>query len=287
MAKKHSLFRLTNSVYNTPHLTTATNLDFILSWLERRNFDIEPLEPTEFPEEDDCCDDEDEEIVDGFGILKIAGTLTYQPVEGMCGEIGCSYTGILEDAQELIDNGCHTIIMEVSSGGGSASHCFEYATYLRELCDENGVELLAYIDECSASAAYALTCIADEIYINPSAQAGSIGCVISLMDTSKAMQQAGLKRIYITSGSEKVPFDNDGSFKQSFLDDLQKECNKLNEEFTAFVSKYTGLTVDTIKGFQAKCFNAEDSVANGLVNGVLTKNEFAAFIAAKNNNKEQ
>ena len=114
---------------------------------------------------------------------------------------------------------------------------------------------------------------------NPSAEVGSIGCVVALMDVSKAMDNAGLKRIYIASGKSKVPFAEDGSFKPEFLQEVQAEVDRLNEEFASHVSTYTGLDVSTIMEMEAKVFNAKEAMNRGLVNAVMTTKEFAQFLA--------
>ncbi len=120
--------------------------------------------------------------------------------------------------------------------------------------------------------------VCDVVIANPSAQVGSIGCVVALLDTSVAMEKAGLKRIFVTSGESKVPFDDKGAFKQSFLDDIQARVDELNDEFTAHVSQHTGLPPKTITGFEAKVFSAQESVKLGLINSVMTNKEFAQYI---------
>lgn len=276
----HSLFRLTSRVYNTPHLITAQSFNVILDYLDQRNaagrmdvFDGGDNDPFSEP------DDDGDELPADFGVLVVDGSLTYQPVMTMCGEAGTSYQSLTEQVDEMAESGVKTIVMQVTSGGGEASHVFQCANDIRATCDENNIRLVGYIDTIGASAAYALSCVCDEIIANPSADVGSIGCVVALMDTSKAYEKAGLKRIFITSGESKVPFAEDGSFKQEFLDEIQASVDKLNVEFATHVSQYTGLSVDTIMGFEAKCFDADEALKLGLVNQVMTNKEFAAYVA--------
>lgn len=115
---------------------------------------------------------------------------------------------------------------------------------------------------------------------NPDAALGSIGVVIALTDTSKAYEKAGLKRIFITSGANKVPFDVDGSFKKEFLEELQADVDRINDTFAEHVSTYTGLSADTIKSYQAGVFEGAAAVEKGLANKVMTNKEFAAYVAA-------
>lgn len=271
----HSLFRLYESLYNTPHLITQTSLDPILDYLENRNTielqvkNSSPKYINPTPQKSDS----------GVGLINIHGSLSYKPMASMCGEARTSYVGIEEQAEQLIAIGVKTIVFDFDSGGGEASHAFEYSNDLRKLTDDNGVRTIAYIDKIAASAAYAYACQCNEVIINPSASAGSIGCVIALMNNSKQLAANGIERKYITSGKNKVPFDNDGSFKEEFIDKLQSEVDRLNLEFANHVSKYTGLSVEDINNMEADVFNAEEALEKGLVNKIMTTKQFAAYIA--------
>lgn len=270
----HSLLRLRAKVHNVPHLITPEAFNVILDYLDYRASDSFILK-AEAPAEKYVA----APTSNGVGVLRIDGSLTYKPVMTVCGEAGTSYTSLVEQVEEMADASVKTIVMEVTSGGGEASHVFQACEDIRAICDEHGINLIGYADTVAASAAYALISICDEVIANPSACLGSIGCVVALLDTSKAMEQAGLKRIFVTSGESKVPFAEDGSFKQEFLDEIQADVNRLNTEFAAHVSKYTGISAEDIMGFEAKVFDAEEAVTRGLANRVMTNKQFAAYVA--------
>lgn len=275
----HTLFRLKESILGVPHLISPQSFQPILDYLDSRDTiyikkDLMSSSPIELSV--------GEKISDKVGLLNVHGTLTYKPVMTLCGEAGTSYMSLQEQFEELIAEGVKTVVMDISSGGGQGHACFETANDIRELADENGVEILAYVDECAASAAYAFACMADEVIANPMASVGSIGVLIALEDSSKKLEKEGIRKIYITAGNEKVPFAEDGSFKSEFLDDLKKQVTKLNSEFAGHVSKYTGLADETIMGFQAKLFDADEALDKGLINKIMTKKEFAAYVAEKN-----
>lgn len=282
MANKNSLLRLTAQAYNTPHLLLPSSLDTILSYLELRNAGLATNKP-----DDEDAEESSADVVDSVGYINVSGALTYKPVVGMCGEVrGCSYTGLLSQVEELAEAGVSTIVMEFNTPGGQASHIWEYSKEIRDICDANNIELIGYAQEMATSAGYALLCMCDEVIANPDAIVGSIGCVVCLADTSKAMDMMGLKRVFITSGSAKVPFAEDGSFKQEFLAKVQTEVDRMNTQFAEHVSAYTGLSVDTVKGLNADTFNAKEALEIGLINSVMTNNEFAAYVAAKHKAKQ-
>lgn len=273
---KHSLFRLTSRVYNTPHLITPQAFSTILDYLDARNTtEVEMFVPV-----DDASKQSEKPYANGLGVLTVDGSLTYKPVMTACGEAGTSYQSLVAQVEEMAEADVKTIVMEVTSGGGEASHVFQACEDIRAIADANGIKMIGYADTIAASAAYALISICDEVIANPSASVGSIGCVVALMDMSKAYEKAGLKRIFITSGENKVPFDEDGSFKKEFLDEVQESVDRLNAEFATHVSKFTGLSVDAIMGLEAGCFDADKALEIGLINKVMTNKEFAAYVAS-------
>lgn len=270
---KHSLLRLSQSIFNVPHLITPQAFNVVLDYLDARNSGKQLMVPMDTISEPE----EDNDPTDGLFVLSIDGSLTYKPLMTMCGEVGTSYQSLTDQVEEAIENGATTIVMNVTSGGGEASHLFETSSAIRQMCTDANVKLLAYADTMACSAAYGLSVIADVLVVNPSAIVGSIGCVVCLLDDSVAMDNAGLKRVFITSGDSKVPYDSDGKFKSDFLESVQEDVDALNDQFASFVSQYTGIDTETIKGFQAQTYNAQEAVELGLATSVMTNKEFAAY----------
>ncbi len=270
----HSLQRLLSSIYSQPHLITAEALKPIIDYLQMRNsvnFEVVPKENLQTKKEPGKYGDVGEIIIDG--------ALSYQPVYGECGAVeGTSYVGILHQARELIDNGVKVLVTTHSSPGGQASHCFSTANDLRAMCDEAGVKWVSYIDEMSASASLALGIAADEVVIHPSGETGSIGCVCAILDVSKALENAGIKPIYISSTPGKTPFNEDGSFSEGFLSRMQEDVTKLGNQFIAHVNKYTGLSSEDISNMDARMFDAEQALEIGLVNKIMDHNQFVDYL---------
>jgi len=272
---EHSLFRYSSKIFNTPQLITAEEFTPILQYLTNRNYgqvdfvkseslSVKPNKP---------------QRAGKIGEVHISGSLTYKPVETMCGATGTSYQGLLAQVEELIAEGVSTILMVHNSGGGEASHMMTTADRIRQLADENFVKLISYTDTISASASYGLGVIADEVIIHPEARTGSIGALIALMDNSKALENAGIKPIYISSVEGKVPFKSDGSFSDKFLAKMQEDVTALGLKFAEHVSKYTGLTVDEIIALDAQVFSAEKALEIGLVNKIMNHEQLGEYLA--------
>lgn len=270
----HNLIRLQGSLYNTPQLITPEAFDPILAYLSSRNNpeflfkpsanqDVAPKKAT---------------VMGDVGEVLVSGALTYKTVNAMCGDVGSSYQGILEQSAELIANGVTKLVTVHDSGGGEASHCFDTANQLRTMCDEAGVKWYAYIDTYSASASLALGIAADEIISHPDSSTGSIGCVSCLIDKSKAYEMVGIKPVYIASTKGKTPFQADGSFSEDFLIKMQEDVTRLGIQFAEHVSKYTGLPVEDILAMDAQMFHADEALAAGLVNKIMTHKQFLAYL---------
>ena len=272
----HSLFRLSSQIWNTPQLITEESFSPILQYLTERNLGVLMAEGgvVEAP-----AKPEKKELVQGIGEILISGSLTYKPIQSFCGEVGTSYQSILEQAEELIEMGVKTIVLTHSSGGGEAMMTFATADRLRELASANNVKLVSYIDTISASASLALGIVADEVVIHPEAKTGSIGCRCAILDRSKALSDAGIKPIYISSTAGKTPFQADGSFSQSFLDGLQEDDSALGMKFAEHVTKYTGIPVEDVLAMDAKMFNAEKALQLGLVNSIMNHQQFAEYLS--------
>jgi len=279
----HKLIKFTQSLYSKPHLINQVAFNAVSAYLNQRNMmKPESLISDENDEEEtpDDLDDFDPEM--GIGVINVEGALSYKPVYGLCGEVGMSYTSLLETAEKMIQGGAKTLVLNVDSGGGEGYACMESADELRRMCDENGVYLVAYNDGMIASAAYAISCAADEIISNPSADTGSIGVLVALLNDSKALEQEGYVRSFIYAGSKKIPYDADGSWKESFLEDLQSKVDTLYGEFVDHVAKYTGLDTKIIRGFEAGMFSAQEALSNGLINKIMTRSEFISYLVEKN-----
>lgn len=279
----HSLFKLTQKLYGVPHLVNKQSFNSITSYLNNRNVMGMKLIPSPMADDESEPEEQPDDLddINGVGIINISGPLTYKSTgwEAMCG--GCSYEDILEQAEELIEAGCNSIVMVMDSGGGEAYGVFESANTLRSMCDNAGIPLYAYVDGCAASACYALACVADEIICNPYADVGSIGVLVCLYDTSKQDEMEGIKHIYVTAGKEKIPYNEDGSFKKEFLDDLQYKVDFLYEEFCSHVSNHTEMSVEDVKNTEAKTFIAKDALKMGLINQIMSNEEFVDYILSK------
>lgn len=281
----HELTRLRSKLFNTPLLVDSKSFESVLNYVDKRcegNTTVEKKAESEFSMYSTLHYAET-----NLGVIHISGPLTNKSTgwEALCG--GTSYESIKEDFEALLEEGVKTVAFMVESGGGEAYGMMDTGNYLRKLADEKGVRIISYVDGLSASAAYGLTAISDEIISNKNSEIGSIGVLIRLMNDSKALEMNGYERTFISAGTEKIPFAADGSFRKEFLDDLQYKVDALYKDFTEYVAEHRNLSVEAVRDTQANTFLAEDAIALGLADKVMTQEEFYSYLSGEaQNNKE-
>lgn len=270
------LLRLTNKLYNTPHLMLPASLERVFTYLDDRNNHAElAIQLEKKPKERNVQYVAETQV----GVLSVNGPLTYIEYEAMCGEQNSSYQQIVDDFDKLCSMGAKTIVMDVDSPGGEAYSLQETGRYLRKKADERGVQLVAYVDGLSASAAFGLSVAAHEIIANPDAELGSVGVVVKLRNMNKAMNNAGVEDTYIYAGDSKIPFKEDGSFREDFLADIQYKVDALYQQFTEYVADMRGIDVGVVKSTQAKVLLAQDAVKLGFADKVMTREDFSNYLA--------
>ena len=277
----HKITRLKAKLLNTPHLIDEQSFNAILSYINDRN-------ATGILAERDDEDGEDDYERSRFlyndesrtAILYIEGPLTAKStgMEMLCG--GTSYEGLKEDFADAVELGAKTVVFMTDSGGGEASTMLDTANYLRKMADDNDVKIISYVDGgMAASAAYGIICVSDEIVAQADSDIGSIGVLVRLMNDSKRLEKEGYERTFVTAGSEKVPFSEDGSFRKEFLEDIQYKVDKLYESFTSHVATHRGMSVEAVKATEARTYLADDAMRIGLVDKVMSLDDFYEYLA--------
>ena len=275
----HKLNRFSRDVLEKPQLLTMERFKEIDAYLSDRNSGIyqAALDATKEKVKEEFL-----KIEDGVAMIEVSGALTYKSTfwQALCG--GISYQQLLREVNTVsARDDVNTIVLMVDSGGGHAFNCFSTARQMREIADNSGKKLIAYVDGLAASAAYALTCVCHEVIIPQDGEAGSIGVVVKLQDRSEKDKKDGVKNIFITGGKDKVPFDEDGAFKESYLADIQKRVDSLYNNFVSHVAAYRSLSEDVVRATEAKVFSAEEALEIGLVDKIMETDQFFSYLSTE------
>lgn len=222
------------------------------------------------------------------GVLDVSGSLVYRSgqMNANCTEL-TSYEGLKKQAEQQIEAGAKTLVLKVDSNGGMAHGMFSAANHIKKIAKQNGVKTVSYIDGTSASAAFGLSVLSDEIIAHPQSQVGSVGVVIALHNDSKMLDNLGIKRQFIFAGANKIPFDNStGEFTDKFLDDLQKSVDKTYKSFVQHVAINRSLTEEAVTNTNASMFDTDEALALGLIDKVMELEDFELEYGLKTSNNK-
>lgn len=220
------------------------------------------------------------------GVLDVEGTLTYRAgqMNANCTEL-TSYEGLKRKTEDMLDAGAESIVMMLDSGGGMAYGLFAAANYIKKITKEANVPVTAYVDGGAFSAAYGLAVAADKIIVNPQSQVGSVGVVVALHNDSKMLDNLGITRQFVYAGDNKIPFDKEGEFAETFIADLQKSVDKTYLSFVGHVARNRGLTEQAVIDTQASVYDADDALKLGLIDSIMELEDFELEYGLKTKSK--
>lgn len=187
--------------------------------------------------------------------------------------IDAYFFGVIGTAQvvQAIDNaaasGPKTILLDMHSPGGSHSG-IDDMTRAIERAQEKGIRVVAISHVLAASAAYWLASAADELVAIPGSEAGCIGSVIVLDDSSALFKAIGIRRYVVTEQRLKQTGSDGVEVTKEDLDYFGRLVSDASAAFFAAVAANRGLSVDAIRAMDGECFDASRCIANGLVDRV-------------------
>lgn len=144
-----------------------------------------------------------------------------------------------------------------------------------KIADLNKVkQVVAYVEDVCASAAYWLASQCSYIYGSKASALGSIGTYMVLYDYSSMYQKIGVKTIVVSSGKFKGMGEPGAKITSEQIDKFKENVNAVNDIFVSAVRKGRGYTQEAMDliatgevwiGTQAK--------AVGLIDGIKSKDD--------------
>ncbi|CAA7620570.1 S49 family peptidase [Magnetospirillum sp. SS-4] len=262
----HDLPHIAARLYGTPLLVARAKLDVILGALGPRlagqalSFDADAAPSAEMAV-----------TPDGIAIVPVIGTLVAR--SGYLG--AASGLTAYSDIADLIeaaatDPGIRAILLDVDSSGGEVGGLFDLVDHIQAIRSQCGKPIWAVADEAALSAAYAIACVADRLYVTQTGEVGSIGVVAVHVDESAADAQAGLAWTFVHAGACKV----DGNPHQPLSDGarvtLQADVDALYGRFVDLVAKCRKKPPEAIRATEAAVYRGDQAVAAGLADKVGT-----------------
>lgn len=220
---------------------------------------------------------------DGVAVIPVTGPI-FRYANLFTEISGATATGVLaRDIQTALDNPyVRGIVLEVNSPGGEATGINELAKLIRDARAQKPIK--AYVAGSGASAAYWLASAADEVVVDELAVLGSIGVVMSYLDTSKRDATSGVRSIEIVSSQspdKRVdPTTDEGRAK------VQSIVDAMAQVFVQAVADNRGITPDKVLSDFGRggVLVGADAVAAGMADRIGSLESVIAELAGSASN---
>ena len=262
----HDRPHLAARLYGTPLLVARAKLDVILGALGPR------LAGQAISFNSDAAPSAEMAVTpDGIAIVPVIGTLVAR--SGYLGAASglTAYSDIAESIDAAAtDPGIRAILLDVDSSGGEVGGLFDLVDHIQAIRAQCGKPIWAVADEAALSAAYAIACTADRLYLTQTGEVGSVGVVAIHVDESAADAQAGRAWSFIHAGAAKVDGNPHQPLSDSARATLQADVDALYGKFTALVAERRRLSPDAVRATEAAVYRGDQAVVAGLADKVGT-----------------
>jgi len=178
-----------------------------------------------------------------------------------------------------------TVVFDVDSPGGTIDGVPELAAEL--FAARGKKKTIAVANTLSASAAYWLSAMADEIVVSPSAMVGSIGVYTMHEDISSLNEKMGVKSTVISAGKYKAETHPYAPLSAEAHEYLQDQVDAAYSMFVSDVAKARGTTKKEVTdGYgQGRVVSAQQAVKAGLADRVATLDQVLSTLGVSNSRK--
>lgn len=180
----------------------------------------------------------------------------------------------------LADPKARAVVLKLNSPGGMAAGCFEASRAIRAAAQASGKPLIAFADEMACSAAYALACAAQTIYLPAAGEVGSIGVLSAVVSMKRCLEAEGIDARVIRSGAMKASGHPMDPLTDEAVAREQADVDALAAQFFALVSSARGLAPEAVAALQGDTRLGAQAVAAGLADAVCTFEECVARAAS-------
>lgn len=207
------------------------------------------------------------QITRGVAVIPVVGSLVHRTtgLDAMSGLM--SYGSIGVRLREAVgDDEVKSILLEVDSFGGEVGGCFDLADRIFEARQSKPVWAIA--NDSAFSAAYALGCAAEKLFVSPTGSVGSIGVIASHMDQSVWDAIEGLKWTIIHAGEHKADLNPHQPLNDSGRERLQALVDQNYDVLVRAVARNRSLSEEAVRATEAQFYTPEEAVSLGLADGI-------------------
>ncbi|BDU56000.1 hypothetical protein LTEGF4_16810 [Limnohabitans sp. TEGF004] len=218
--------------------------------------------------------------VPNIAVISILGTLVRRTGAMDAASGLTSYASISAQINAAInDPNVDAVLLDIDSPGGEAGGAFDLADEI--VSARSTKPIWAVANDDAFSAAYAIACSAERIYLTRTGGVGSIGVIALHVDQTQRDALDGYRYTAIYAGDRKndlsphLPLSNEASTA------LQTEVDRLYEMFVSTVATNRGLDAQAVRDTQAGLFYAGDAIEAGFADAIGTADDALRALAVE------
>ena len=181
----------------------------------------------------------------------------------------------------LADSNVSGIVIDINSPGGAVPGMEELSTDIYKARGQKPVVAIA--NHLAASAAYWIGTAADELWVTPSGEVGSIGVFAVHEDWSKRNEMDGVKMTYLKAGKYKAEGNPDEPLSEEAKTYYESRVAEAYDMFVKAVARNRGVPVDQVRnGFgEGRVVGAKEAVKLGMADRIGTLSEAITAVAKR------
>lgn len=215
-------------------------------------------------------------VKNGVAVVQVCGPLEHHS-GGWWFDSYESILGRVEGAFQ--DEEVHAVLLDIDSPGGEVSGLQETVRSIRKMRAEYDKPIVAYANDEAYSAAYALACACDEIYLPEGGGVGSIGVLAEIQNLVGAAKKAGVVIEVIRSGTRKAEGHPFLPLTDSVKAHVQHRVDGLAKQFFALVADVRPVKRTDLEALQGQCLYGKRAINAGLADGIASFDDVLAALS--------
>lgn len=204
------------------------------------------------------------------GVVEVNGTISESESSSIFSSESYNHQVTLDYIESMKNSPYNKgILLVVDSPGGGVYESDELYLKLKDYKETTGNPVWTYMKSQACSGGYYISMASDKIFANRNCTTGSIGVIMSLINTKDLYDKLGIKEINITSGKNKAM----GSSGQDLTDEqkeiLQSNVDEAYEQFVSIVADGRKMDVETVKKIaDGRIYTAKQALELGLIDEI-------------------
>lgn len=219
-----------------------------------------------------------------IGVIPVFDSLVARNGAGDSGST--SYASISSAIDSAIADKVDTIVFNIGSPGGEVEGLFELASKINSL-PSLGIRTISVATGNMASAAYVLGAAAQEVYATEASIVGSIGVIMTMVNTMAADKKNGIEYTILRSKDEKALGNPHEPMSKKAMTDAKGMLAKLDTIMNETVNSFRpNLSIEKIVSMKGNTVLGKEAADIGLTDGIVSSlQEVISSISTKNSIK--